>query len=166
MSAESKYESLMYLQGELEHRHVKRFYARTNKHKHELQIAQHTRRAEKLRIIKLRVNAARQRLRTLDAQQAEGGMIPPPTHPVQTQTDNPAESKDEGDTFSDPSNRYHIANSQRENDDLTAWVSAHRGDPAFKVREVLDARHLALADTTAQGLCAALQGSHSVPWHE
>ncbi|OJT15888.1 hypothetical protein TRAPUB_1049, partial [Trametes pubescens] len=123
--------------GELEHRHVKRFYARTNKHKHELQIAQHTQRAEKLRIIKARVDAARKKLNTPSAQDVNGDDAHPcaASSPAHNEDNAPSESPQENAkhvAYGSPSDRYHIAESQRENDDITAWVSAHRGDPAFK----------------------------------
>lgn len=56
-------------QGECEHCRVKRWYARTNKHKHVGQIAQHTRRADKLNIIDMRVEEWRVKLRVRSAQQ-------------------------------------------------------------------------------------------------
>ncbi|CDO77563.1 hypothetical protein BN946_scf184912.g62 [Trametes cinnabarina] len=85
--------------GELEHRHVKRYYARTNKINAGFQIAQHMRRAEKLRVIKLRVDAWRAR------------SLP---------------------YVEDPRERYHVANSQRDHQELTAWVSEHHNDCALQ----------------------------------
>ncbi|KAI0374977.1 hypothetical protein BV20DRAFT_1033013 [Pilatotrama ljubarskyi] len=118
--------------GELEHRHVKRFYARTNKNNHEYQIAQHMRRAEKLRIIKTRVDAARQKVI-----EAENGRDPAEARgPANTAAPPSPElvnaDKEEDIAYSNPWDRYHIAESQRDSDDIAAWVSAHRGDPAYK----------------------------------
>lgn len=138
----------MHIQGELEHRHVKRFYARTNKNRHELQIAQHTRRAEKLRIIKARVDAARKKLSAPSTEQADGDDTPPAPSPACDEEDAPSVQENaKRVAYGSPSDRYHIAESQRENDDITAWVSAHRGDPAFKVfHPILSVRTCVHAD--------------------
>ncbi|KAI0660675.1 hypothetical protein C8Q70DRAFT_932905 [Cubamyces menziesii] len=124
--------------GELEHRHVKRFYARTNKVRAAFQIAQHMRRAEKLRIIKRRVDAARA---------AQEGAAPSatPTDPVPAE--EPARSaaavpQEPLPYTADPLARYHIAESQREWDDLSLWVATHAADPAFQVQDfVIDLRN-------------------------
>ncbi|KAI0369420.1 hypothetical protein BV20DRAFT_1036521 [Pilatotrama ljubarskyi] len=101
--------------------------ARTNKNKHELQIAQHMRRAEKLRVIKGRVDAARQ-LQLTDTGNAgsDGEVLAAP------QDSEDVAEQDENLAYSSPWDRYHIADSQRDSNDITAWVSSHRGDPAFK----------------------------------
>ncbi|KAI1784806.1 hypothetical protein LXA43DRAFT_1100996 [Ganoderma leucocontextum] len=101
---------------ELEHRHVKRFYARTNKNQFAFQIALHTRRQEKLQIIKQRVDAWRvkqkSRANALDSEpdvrEAEVVEVLP---------------------YSSPDARYHIAKSQRRYDSIPAWISSHHGDP-------------------------------------
>ncbi|KAI9056308.1 hypothetical protein FKP32DRAFT_1599040 [Trametes sanguinea] len=130
--------------GELEHRHVKRFYARTNRHRAALQIAQHMRRAEKLRIIKLRVDAMRVGMRSQAAPQSAPAA---PEREARTDhvagchgpaTEEPSLGQVAEDVltgtqlpYSRPEARYHIATSQRESDDLNVWASEHRGDPAF-----------------------------------
>ncbi|OSD08626.1 hypothetical protein PYCCODRAFT_1357030 [Trametes coccinea BRFM310] len=114
--------------GELEHRHVKRYYARTNKNHANLQIAQHMRRGEKLRLIKLRV----------DAWRAARKCSPIPTSDsVSCWVDSPALNDvlptEDGPLpyVEDPRERYHVADSQRDHEELTAWVSSHSGDLAL-----------------------------------
>lgn len=119
-------------QGELEHRHVKRFYARTNKHKYEYQIAQHTRRAEKLRIIKARVDAHRAQEKALAAA-AEQGDSAVQKEPVVSKDGAPGADADDM-AYASPWDRYHIAKSQRDGHEITAWATEHADDPAFKVR--------------------------------
>ena len=77
-----------WLQGELEHRRVKRFYARTNKHNFTQQVATHERRQRGLMNIATRKN--RDNSRTEDKE-----MI----------------------SYTEPSQRYHISRDMR-NDNL------------------------------------------------
>lgn len=133
-------------QGELEHRHVKRFYARTNKVQASYQIAQHTRRAEKLRLIKIRVDVLRadmaakaaRRTTELDSDQppSTAHNSSPPSSPVQriAISANAQVSDPERLPFSQPEARFHIADSQRDSDDLSSWVASRSGDPAVQVR--------------------------------
>ncbi|KAI0349974.1 hypothetical protein OH77DRAFT_1499288 [Trametes cingulata] len=117
--------------GELKHRHVKHFYARTNKNNHEYQIAQHMRRAEKLRIIKMRVDAARQKL--IEAEKGSSqDQTEVPGAAALSMPQGSEPDKEEDIAYSNPWDRYHIAESQRDSDDITAWVSAHRSDPPYK----------------------------------
>ncbi|KAI0716914.1 hypothetical protein C8Q76DRAFT_420457 [Earliella scabrosa] len=74
--------------GELEHRHVKRFYARTNKHNYARQIARHVQIGQNIRTMASQIRKTTPR-------------------DVETGQD-------------------------RAYDDLSAWVSDHRNDPAFK----------------------------------
>ncbi|KAI0349319.1 hypothetical protein OH77DRAFT_1490928 [Trametes cingulata] len=118
--------------GELEHRHVKKFYARTNHIGAAFQIAQHMRRAEKLRIIKTRVEAmraARRRAleRTSDSDCAAGSLSG-----VMTPPDSGPQAADTLPFTNDPLARYHIADSQREWDDITTWASSNAEDPALE----------------------------------
>ncbi|KAJ8461909.1 hypothetical protein ONZ51_g11242 [Trametes cubensis] len=119
--------------GELEHRHVKRFYARTNKIRAAFQIAQHMRRAETLRIIKRRVDAAR-------ASQEGAAMNATPTELVtgdELDRSTAAVPQEPLPFTADPLARYHIAESQRECDDLSLWVASQAADPAFQVQDFL-----------------------------
>lgn len=169
---------------------MKRFYARTNKNHAAFQIAQHMRRAEKLRIIKMRVDAMRARLAATEVSTSAGPVSststratstsPPFTStalpsayaafpsteaaPAATTTSSacptasstaasgvPSTSKssklsavhdapvppalDKALPYtSDPGARYHVADSQRDHDDVTDWVASHHEDPALKVR--------------------------------
>ncbi|KAI0327045.1 hypothetical protein GY45DRAFT_1373514 [Cubamyces sp. BRFM 1775] len=120
-------------QGELEHRHVKQFYARTNKIRAAFQIAQHMRRAEKLRIIKWRVDAARA---------TKDGAVPNTTLMELVSAEEPARSaaavpQEPLPYMADPLARYHITESQCECDDLSLWVASQAADPAFQVQDFL-----------------------------
>ncbi|KAH9903187.1 hypothetical protein C8Q73DRAFT_742354 [Cubamyces lactineus] len=119
--------------GELEHRHVKRFYARTNKIRAAFQIAQHMRRAEKLRIIKRRVDAARasQEGAAVNATLTELVTGGKPDRSTAAVPQEPLPF------MADPLARYHIAESQRECDDLSLWVASQAADPAFQVQDFL-----------------------------
>ncbi|KAH9848677.1 hypothetical protein C2E23DRAFT_763412 [Lenzites betulinus] len=126
--------------GELEHRHVKRFYARTNHNKAAFQIAQHMRRADKLRIIKMRVDSARhvnQQTQTppiaalatgsVGCTEYDSGGGPSP---------NPEAARLNGSLrleplpyTADPLARYHVSESQREHDDLSRWLASFGETP-------------------------------------
>ncbi|KAH9848646.1 hypothetical protein C2E23DRAFT_785618 [Lenzites betulinus] len=129
--------------GELEHRHVKRFYVRTNRNRFAYQIAQHMRRSEKLRIIKLRVDAMRAHRSAASASIAyeastvevlkvftSGPSSPGPALDPTSRADATAPEKLPYTT--DPLSRYHISDSQRKHDDITALVSSNPTDPAMK----------------------------------
>lgn len=100
-------------QGELEHRRVKRFYARTNKVSFVHQIAKQQRRVEILRRI--------HRQHRLSSQPASPSAA----------TLGFAEEEPLG--RSNPNAHYEISQSTRHPIDLTEWLAQHRGDPATYV---------------------------------
>ncbi|KAH9898500.1 hypothetical protein C8Q73DRAFT_773146 [Cubamyces lactineus] len=115
--------------GELEHKHVKRYYVRTNKHKFTFQIARHVRREEKLRIIKARV-AAR------DARRDEALSHSTPERqlgesPATSLSAAAGEGRSPSPEPPSPAERYHLADSQRDSVELTAWLRTHPQDPAL-----------------------------------
>ncbi|KAI0363060.1 hypothetical protein BV20DRAFT_959073 [Pilatotrama ljubarskyi] len=110
--------------GELEHRHVKRFYARTNKNEYAYQIALHTHRAAKLRVIKERVDVAASTASPDDSAQTDGF----PNAVRSPQDDSGTEPL----PYSSPLDHHHIADSQRDHEDLIAWTRSHQGDPALE----------------------------------
>ncbi|KAI0365862.1 hypothetical protein BV20DRAFT_1027357 [Pilatotrama ljubarskyi] len=136
--------------GELEHCHAKRAYARTNKIKAAFQVAQSMRRAEKLRMIKLRVDAARAG-RTASSE-------PGSEHDAEPARGNSREHL-EGECLpytANPLERYHIAHAQRDHDDLNAWVLANHGDLALidfipSLQEHILARNGIVPRDTASG---------------
>jgi len=105
----------------LEHRRVKRFYARTNKNtKFGLQIAKHTRREALLRAIKQREK---------DEIAAASTEKPSEGEQVSLQfTDN------EPLPYTSPRVHHHISDSQRYHDDITRFLTKNCNDPAMKVR--------------------------------
>ena len=95
------------VQGELEHRRVKQFYARTNRQGFERQISRHEQRTAKLQVIK----------RTLGATKV-------------------IDDNDEDLPQSDPSEHYHISKSCKAHFDITKWLVDNKEDHAVKVFSV------------------------------
>ncbi|OSD06437.1 hypothetical protein PYCCODRAFT_1442622 [Trametes coccinea BRFM310] len=122
--------------GELEHKTVKRFYKRTNKINFAFQIAQHTRCAEKLRIIKARVDASHAIRLAATSSQPHAGLVDPSSHSAVTAASStPADTHLEPEhvPHASPADHYYIADSQRENSELTEWLRSHAPhDPALK----------------------------------
>ncbi|RPD52602.1 hypothetical protein L227DRAFT_466282, partial [Lentinus tigrinus ALCF2SS1-6] len=112
--------------GEQEHCLVKIAYGRTNKVKHEGQIARRMLHGEKLRVIKARVDAARavrkNRLGELAGKTAGVPMDSPPVSLID----------DEKLPYTSPHDRYHIAHSQRNHSNVLNWVSSYGDDPALQ----------------------------------
>ncbi|KAI0633696.1 hypothetical protein C8Q77DRAFT_1157868 [Trametes polyzona] len=114
--------------GELEHKHAKRFYTRTNKVNFQYQIAQLACRSEKLKMIRTRVDAA------TAARKAR-------TTNVSTASTTQETSEDEAPTSAvtppvagssiSPTRRYHIAKSLRVHDEVTSWLREQAKDPAL-----------------------------------
>ena len=92
------------VQGELEHRRVKQFYARTNRQGFERQISRHERRTAKLQIIKKKL--------------ADNKLV---------------DDNDEDLPQSDPSEHYHISKSCKVHFDITKWLVDNKEDQAVKV---------------------------------
>ena len=92
------------VQGELEHRRVKWFYARTNRQGFERQISRHERRTAKLQIIKKKL--------------ADNKLV---------------DDNDEDLPQSDPSEHYHISKSCKVHFDITKWLVDNKEDQAVKV---------------------------------
>ncbi|RPD53254.1 hypothetical protein L226DRAFT_548591 [Lentinus tigrinus ALCF2SS1-7] len=112
--------------GELEHRHVKRFYARTNKHQHARQIARHIHLEDKIRKKAAMLEQAHQHQSQPESSSPLGNRsLASPEATGQHARSPCAES-------CDPRQQYHIAESEREYDDISAWVAQNQGDPAFK----------------------------------
>ena len=118
-------------QGELEHRRVKRFYARTNKRKNfGLQIAKHQRRERLLKQIRERWKD-REELQTKAARlDSETLHSPAPNVPFEDSDPLPKTL---------PEVHYHISNTTRLNDNVFRWVDFHEqnGDDAVKVSSLL-----------------------------
>ncbi|KDR76734.1 hypothetical protein GALMADRAFT_225666 [Galerina marginata CBS 339.88] len=124
--------------GELEHRRVKRFYARTNKGRtFQRQISKHHRRERILRRIASRVK--------LSQTQAESSI---PSHPTQHQPsvnittpapappihlDTPIVPFDQSDALPAtlPEQHHHISNSKRHSLNVFRWLDDNEGDPAL-----------------------------------
>ncbi|EJF55943.1 hypothetical protein DICSQDRAFT_72416 [Dichomitus squalens LYAD-421 SS1] len=99
------------LYGELEHKVVKRFYARTNKNNHAGQIARHVHLRSKMQRLTDRVGIAQQ--------------------PLKSRRDKAGRSHSR-DNAGAPTNRYVIAESQREYDDILVFACQRRNDPAYQ----------------------------------
>ncbi|TCD63562.1 hypothetical protein EIP91_005233 [Steccherinum ochraceum] len=102
--------------GELEHRRVKRWYARTNKHGFVQQIAKHQRRAQILEKIRRR-NGAK-----------------PTQIPKRRQRRSPALSFTDSEPlpYTSPDMRYHMSSEVRYAVNITAFLTENREDPAVK----------------------------------
>lgn len=127
-TAHSRYESLLSWysffnhltakQGELEHRRVKRLYARTNKIQFSFQIARHERRARLLRKLmkpKTHGRVTRSRAKKPSLSFADSDPLP----------------------FTDPTARYHMSSSSRHFENLTTWLGDLQDDPAVIVRSLV-----------------------------
>lgn len=113
----------MFIQGELEHRHAKRFYARTNKVRYEMQIAQKQRRRALLHA-----------LRTCDKD------FIPLSESRRQKKDAKKATAEARQRYSDrsqqpePSNaRYEIAQSHALPEYMFSWLGEHQGDSALSV---------------------------------
>ena len=113
---------LTLLQGELEHRHVKQFYARTNKVAYEMQIACKQRKRALLRNIRETdtfVPLSEMRRRKKDTKRACA--------------EARARARPDSLELSAPLDRYSISKSQRAAIVLPRWLNEHSQDPATKV---------------------------------
>lgn len=91
-----------------------------------------------MRIIKVRVDAHRANLTSVAEAEGEAEELPqarPAAGEGGAARGQAAATSDntDGMAFASPWDRYHIAKSQRDSHDMTAWVCEHEGDPAFKV---------------------------------
>ncbi|KAH9932168.1 hypothetical protein B0H21DRAFT_867145 [Amylocystis lapponica] len=100
--------------GELEHRRVKRFFARTSKQKYTAQIVQHHRR-ERL----LGKDRTTQKKRD---------------HRKRKQTDQGPQAalEEEALPYTNPTDHYHISVSDRSHEHIPSWLRKHAKDPALK----------------------------------
>ncbi|GLB33254.1 hypothetical protein LshimejAT787_0101380 [Lyophyllum shimeji] len=99
--------------GELEHRRVKRFYARTNKRRQfAAQIAKHQLREQRL-----------WKMRTQQQTTRDASTVP---------TNSPAVPFEESEPLppSPPTKRYHVSDSQKHFENVTDWLNRTAGDPA------------------------------------
>ncbi|TRM67223.1 hypothetical protein BD626DRAFT_627628 [Schizophyllum amplum] len=99
--------------GEMEHRRIKRYYSRTNKNEHAVQIARFERRDHQLRAMK------QQKKR-----QHHGGTLP--------NVLTVAASAHEPLPASDPSNTTHISKSLKFHEHVTVYLGDRLDDPALK----------------------------------
>lgn len=132
------------------HRHVKRFYARTNKINAAAQIAKHQRREALLRGIQRRDQES---ARTQGDETVSGPSLS-------------FQDRDPLPSATSPLVHYHISESRRHPIDLQTWLTKHRGDPALKVR--LTSPHVASMMLTPAGFRSSSAGSYSLPpgWRE
>ncbi|KAH6911435.1 hypothetical protein BKA70DRAFT_1035591, partial [Coprinopsis sp. MPI-PUGE-AT-0042] len=116
--------------GELEHRRVKRFYARTNKIKgFERQIARHFRRQCLLRGIAAKLARAEE-LEALIAQQLRDDGKMEPKESIDARASVPFES-DDPLPFTSPLERYHISKSDAFPINVLNWIEKNPDDLAF-----------------------------------
>ncbi|EMD39369.1 hypothetical protein CERSUDRAFT_134414, partial [Gelatoporia subvermispora B] len=113
--------------GELEHRIVKRYYARTNKNKFARQIAKEQRRAALIRAIMRRARAARVALQESECKETDK------TGAEQAAWEERAAAAVEDLRVMRVSPRvhYHVSKKAR-SCDMLRWVSEHKGDAAVK----------------------------------
>ncbi|OJT06904.1 hypothetical protein TRAPUB_2244, partial [Trametes pubescens] len=124
-------------QGELEHRHVKHFYARTNKIRYALQIAKHQRRAALMRALRQQDDYMPRRLRLQarrDARTKKSAMALA-KEPRGQDTDDRAEPPLPP---TDPLEHYAISDSRRLPIRLRNWLAMHDADPAVAVSPSFD----------------------------
>jgi len=114
------------LQGELEHRRVKRFYPRVSKAKFTSGIAKQQRRERIL------FRMSEQELPTKSLKRGKGQVI---ARHSSSADDSPMVPFEESEplAYSDPNTHYHIATSTRYFLNLPQWLSKHAGDAALQV---------------------------------
>ncbi|KAN0118275.1 hypothetical protein V8E52_005251 [Russula decolorans] len=105
--------------GELKHRRVKHFYARTNKVGFTRQIAKHQWRFSRNTRIRRGARLGRKRSWSAPLNPRGGALASEAITSGYTEPDTP------------PTVHHHISNSNRYHDNLTAWLGAHSGDPAL-----------------------------------
>ncbi|KAJ7118375.1 hypothetical protein C8R44DRAFT_554907, partial [Mycena epipterygia] len=113
-------------QGELEHRRVKRFYARTNKNNAVRQMTQLERRESSLRRMKARaVKAANLLLKTTPTPDAQG-------HKRKRNRASLAVPFAEAEAlpYTAPEEHHHMSSSRNLSYHVPSWLNEHRGDPA------------------------------------
>ncbi|KAI0760923.1 hypothetical protein BD413DRAFT_666261 [Trametes elegans] len=119
--------------GECEHRKVKSYYPRTNKNDHVGQIAMHVQREGQLREIDHRVKHSSQAARSpLGGAGRNAGA---PLHGSSRSPRSPTRPKTPPELMQSENNPHEhtvIASSERDYEDITAWVQSHHGDPAFE----------------------------------
>ncbi|KAI0775824.1 hypothetical protein BD413DRAFT_709717 [Trametes elegans] len=119
--------------GECEHRKVKSYYPRTNKNDHAGQIAMHVQREGQLREIDHRVKHSSQAARSpLGGAGRNAGA---PLHSSSRSPRSPTRPKTPPELMQSENNPHEhtvIASSERDYEDITAWVQSHHGDPAFE----------------------------------
>ncbi|KAI0330872.1 hypothetical protein GY45DRAFT_1434397 [Cubamyces sp. BRFM 1775] len=123
--------------GELEHRHAKRVYTRTNKHQFERQIAKHQRRQAILRRIRADTYGGQLPHKKLRRRTQEGTRevapdrkrtrVHPTTAPRSQAKNNDAESTPPAN----PASRYSMGHSQHRPINIYDWVAEHSDDPAL-----------------------------------
>jgi hypothetical protein len=105
--------------GELEHRRVKRFYGRTNKQRFIGQIAKHQRRERLLQRIKQRL---------ADKKSSEAGL------PMKQSGMGQRGYQDtDGLSYTKPEVHYHIAESEKDFENVTAFLSKNKHERSLQV---------------------------------
>ncbi|KAI1787852.1 hypothetical protein LXA43DRAFT_1097859 [Ganoderma leucocontextum] len=114
--------------GELEHRHIKHFYARTNKVAYEMQIARKERKRTLSAAIRekdafqplfaLKLDRKRAKIASAEAQSRSAQAA----HQKMTRAPSPCP----------PSDHYAVAKSQSKAIDVDSWLDEHEDDPAIK----------------------------------
>ncbi|TCD66065.1 hypothetical protein EIP91_001873 [Steccherinum ochraceum] len=139
--------------GELEHRRVKRFYARTNRNKYVRQIAQQQRREEILRKIIRRQKARRAQVETAQPQDdlslatadspanravpAAATSTPPtpsPSSAAAQKNISPSLGFADADPlpYTAPKDKYHVSHATKFHQNIWSWLQQTSGDPATK----------------------------------
>ena len=124
--------------GELEHRRVKRFYARTNKTKTFVtQIAKHLRRERVLRKIsqRARIKAANNTRTPCPPSSGTGTLKLPPEPQVQANVGQHSIPFEQSDPLplTPPEVHHHISNTQQFYENIPQWLDLHEGDLALIV---------------------------------
>lgn len=112
------------IQGELEHRRVKRFYVRSNKNKYARQCARHERRERMLSKRKVRNAKGKAKAQEKTASVAAAPLEASPALAFADSDKLP---------FTSPKVHHHISESNRFKQDIPTWLNANAGDPALKV---------------------------------
>lgn len=128
-------------QAELEHRHAKRYYRRTNKIRYAMQIAKHQRRATLLRALRELDDYVPRRERLHNKRgrhplQSKKRHAPAGTEDTQAGSDD--EEEEDPPLPTPPLEHYAISQTRRMPIRLATWLTQNKGDPATKACTVED----------------------------
>lgn len=126
----------MFIQGELEHRHVKSLFSRTNKNNYTVQIAAKTRRSALLRKIRARDRSfTPRRDKIRQAQDAKVARATAAERARKLSAASPDRRESEELDLGDPADRFDAGKSRNKKIYIYNWLDDNKHDPAIEVSD-------------------------------